>query len=392
MGKSTLAQAIARTDWKAPYITLDERIVLDTALTNPDGFIFETGWPAVIDEVQRAPDLLRAIKLIVDKERKTGLYLLTGSANVLTLSKVSESLAGRVAVYELLPFSWSEIHEKPPPIILDAIFSATRARDVLNSLPSNSTPERVEEIKERILWGGFPTPALMSSTSAKRKWFDSYRQTYIERDLRDLSGIFRVPEFNRLLTSLALSTGQLLNFSELSREIGIPLTTLRRYFGLLVQTYQVHLVSPYSGNVGKRLMKTPKLYITDTGVACHMSGTDSWETLVKQNRIGGMVETWVANELRKLITLSELRTELLYWRTRTGHEVDFLLEQRGEIVGIEVKWGSSFGRGDLSGLKKCQEALGERWRFGILLYGGNRTLALDEKTIAIPFSVFFGVE
>jgi predicted AAA+ superfamily ATPase len=267
-----------------------------------------------------------------------------------------------------------------------------RAQEVLAQQPRRSSPERIAEIQQLLLTGGFPSPALMDSESARRTWFESYRQTYMERDLRDLANIHNLPEFSRLLTILALRTAQLLNLSEFSRDIALPVTTLRRYFQLLDQTYQLFLLPPYSANLAKRLIKTPKVYAADTGLACYLSAADSWDTLVRQNRVGAMVETWVANELRKLLSVPSRRTHLLYWRTRTGQEVDFLLERGGEVVGIEVKWGMGFSNKDLSGLMGCRALLGKRWRCSVLLHGGTEAVTLDEQTLAVPFSVLFGRE
>ena len=392
VGKSTLVQEIAHSEWSGQYLTLDDRTILDAALTNPDGFLQALERPVILDEVQRAPDLLRAVKLIVDRHRQPGMFLLTGSANVLTLAKVSETLAGRVAVHELYPFSWAELAGQRQADFIDRLFTATRAQDVLARRPPRSPAERSVEIQQLILTGGFPPPALMEADSARRTWFDSYRQTYLERDLRDLANIHNLPEFNRLLTMLALRTAQLLNLSEFSRDIGLPVTTLRRYFHLLEQTYQLFLLPPYSANLGKRLIKTPKVYAADTGLACYFSAGDSWQTLVQQNRVSLLVETWVANELRRLLSVASWRTHLSYWRTSTGQEVDFLLERGGEVAGIEVKWGAGFKAQDLAGLTSCRTLLGKRWRFGIFLHNGTEAVAVDEQTLAVPFSVFFGRE
>lgn len=388
VGKSTLVQAIGRQRWPASYLTLDERITLDAALNNPDGLVAANPGPVIIDEVQRAPDLLRAIKLSVDRDRRPGRFLLTGSANVLTLSSVSETLAGRVAVHELHPLSWSELTANDPPPLIDLLFAGDPGAFL--SRRRRSAPDRSAEMQTQILRGGFPTPAQMSSERARRSWFDSYRQTYVERDLRDLANLANLPDFGRLMTTLALRTGQMLNASELSRDIGLPVTTLRRYFQILTQTYQVSLLQPFSTNMAKRLVKTPKVYLQDTGLACALSAADTWATLTRQHRVGALVETWVAAELRKLTALCDQRTELTYWRTRAGEEVDFLLERGGEVAGIEVKWGQGINRRDPAGLASCRAALRKRWRLGILAHGGTETVAVDEQTVALPLSVLLG--
>jgi hypothetical protein len=390
VGKSTLVQAVARKGGPSRYLTLDDRTILDAALTNADGLIAANPGPIILDEIQRAPDLLRAIKLVIDRDRAPGRFLLTGSANVLTLSSVSETLAGRVAVHELHPLSWSEIVERPLPLTIDSLFRAENAAELMAQGAWKATRDRTAEIQRQILRGGFPTPALLDSDRARRTWFDSYRQTYIERDLRDLAQIASLPEFSRLMTTLALRTGQMLNASELSRDIGLPVTTLRRYLQLLAQTYQATLLPPFSANLAKRLVKTPKVYLEDSGVACALSAVDTWATLERQHRVGAMLETWLAAELRKLIALGEARTTTTYWRTRAGEEVDFLLERGGSVVGIEAKWTRRFTDRDLAGLRSCGAALGRRWRMGVLAHTGTETVALDERTIALPFSLLLG--
>lgn len=391
VGKSTLVQDLAKEEWSARYLTLDDRAVLDAALTNPDGFLQELGRPVILDEVQRAPDLLRAVKLVVDRDRQPGMFLLTGSANILTMSNVSETLAGRVAVHELHPFSWAELSQKPKPSVIEDLFTHPDPEASILRWPTSS-PERLEEIKDFIMTGGFPIPALMKRPRARRTWFDSYRQTYIERDLRDLSTIENLPDFGRLMVTLALRTSQMLNYSALSRDIGLPVTTLRRYFNLLEQTFQAYTLEPYHANVGKRLVKTPKSYLTDTGLACHLAAVDDWPALVQRNQAGQLIETWVAGELRKMSSVAADRIDIWYWRTRGGREVDFILERGGDLVGLEVKLGTGFSKTDLAGLKDCREAFGARWRYGILLYGGTEVVPLEDRLAAVPFGVFFGRE
>ncbi|HEY3357617.1 MAG TPA: ATP-binding protein [Polyangia bacterium] len=390
VGKSTLAAALAGPDWPARYLTLDDRTVLDAAAADPDGLLRATATPAIIDEVQRTPDVLRAIKLVIDQRRTPGMFLLTGSANVLTLATVSETLAGRLAVHELAPFSWAELAEQPVPATIDRLFAASDARALVKGWPSRVPEARGAELRDLILHGGYPTPALMRSPRARRTWFESYRQTYLDRDLRDLANIEHRPDFGRLLTTLALRTGTILNHAELSRDVGLPVATIRRYFNLLGQTFQLHVVPPYAANVGKRLVKTPKVYLTDTGLCCHLVAAYSWDALARGERAGAMVETWAAAELRKLIALAGEHTDLWYYRTHGGDEVDFVLERGGELVGVEVKLAAGLDRRHLGGLVAARAALGRRWRLGVVVHGGAETLAIDERTAAVPFSVFFG--
>jgi predicted AAA+ superfamily ATPase len=391
VGKSTLAQELIGPSWNAAYLTLDDRAVLDAALRDPDGFISGTPTPAVIDEVQRAPDLLRAIKRTIDRNRKPGQYLLTGSANILTLSTVSESLAGRVALHNLYPFCWPELLQRPFPTVIEALFAVKTSKELLQRLPRGSSLDHRGQIMERILIGGYAPPCLMDSARARQQWFASYRQTYLERDLLTIKSIENIPDFNRLLALVAFRTGGLLNLSDLSRESGLPFTTLRRHMNLLEVTYQVFLLRPYFTHTAKRLVKAPKLYVSDTGMALHLRGVSDWTPLESQGNPGAVVETWVASEILKLMAPTDPRLQLYFWRTQTGQEVDFLIERGRDLVAIEVKWGQRIEELDIANLRRCGEALKDRLRFSVVLYGGTEVVALSPKIVAMPFSLFFGV-
>jgi predicted AAA+ superfamily ATPase len=391
VGKSTLAQALIKGSWDATYFTLDDRTILDAALRDPDGFVSGLPMPAVIDEVQKAPDLLRAIKRGVDQDRKSGQYLLTGSANIMTLSTVSESLAGRIALHTLHPFCWPEFLEKPEPMILKDLFGGIDSKKLLKNYLRTSLKDYKPRLIERMLKGGYPTPALIESDQAREQWFSSYRQTYLERDLLNIRSIENLPDFNRLLSLAALRTGRLLNLSDLSRETGLPFTTLRRYMNLLEVTYQISLTRPYFTHLGKRLVKTPKLYFNDTGMAAHLIGVNEWRAIEDQGHAGPMVETWVACELLKLMPILDHRFRLYFWRTQTGQEIDFLIERAGKLVAIEVKWGHRVDESDIKNLNRLAEDLKQRLLFSVVLYSGAESVPLGPKTVAMPFAVFFGV-
>lgn len=392
VGKSTLAQELIGQSWKAPYLTLDDRAVLDAALRDPDGFVSGTPTPVVIDEVQKAPDLMRAIKKIVDRHREPGQYLLTGSANIMTLASVSETLAGRVALDTLYPFGWPEILKKPTPTILKDLFEVKSSKELVKRLPKTSENDYRDEIIQSILVGGYPAPALMGSNKARHRWFSSCRQTYLERDLLNIKSIENIPDFNRLLSLVAFRTGGLLNLSDLSRESGLPFTTLRRYMNLLEVTYQVFLLRPYFTNIGKRLVKTPKIYMTDTGMASYLRGIEDWSALEHQGQTGAIVETWVALELLKLLPVSDHRLRLYFWRTQSGQEVDFLVERGQKLVAIEVKWGHRIHDSDVVNLERCAEDLKGKLHFSVILYGGTDIVPFSPTIVAIPFPSFFGVE
>ena len=390
VGKSTLAQALIEAKWKATYFTLDDRTVLDAALRDPDGFVNGLPVPAVIDEVQKAPDLLRAIKRSVDQNRKPGQYLLTGSANIMTLSAVSESLAGRIALHTLHPFCWPEFLGKPEPMILKDLFGGIDSKQLLRKYPPTSQKDYKPPLIERILKGGYPPAVLMESDQAREQWFSSYRQTYLERDLLNIKSVENLPDFNRLLSLAALRTGRLLNLSDLSREARLPFTTLRRYMNLLEVTYQISLIRPYFTHLGKRLVKTPKLYFNDTGMAAHLIGINEWKALENQGHSGPMVETWVACELTKLMPVLDHRFRLYFWRTQGGQEVDFLIERAGKLVAIEVKWGHRIDESDIRNLDRLSQDLKQKLLFSVILYSGVEAVPYGPKMIAMPFPVFFG--
>lgn len=387
VGKSTLAQALITHDWPATYLTLDDRTVLAAALNDPEGFLAANPAPLIIDEVQRAPDLLRAIKRCVDRERRNGRFVLTGSANLMTLRTVGESLAGRVALHHLLPFSWAERLGQGVSTFLGGLFEVDDAQVVLQRWKRRDRP--VADLVDAVLRGGYPPASLMRSAAGRRRWFDSYRQTYLERDLRDLANIQYLTDFDRLLVLAAIRSGQIINVAAISRELGLSQMTLKRYLDLLVLTYQVSLVPAYYVNVGQRLVKTPKLYMTDTGLACHLSGARDWVTLERQGRVGALVETWVANELDKWIACQDGDYRLYFWRTHTGQEVDFLLARGEELVAIEVKATSQVERSNLAGIEACERALGDRVRFSIVLYRGEQMVGLGPRRLAVPIAMAF---
>ena len=391
VGKSTLARSLAKGNWSGTYVTLDDRASLDAALLDPDGFLAARATPLVIDEVQKAPDLLRAVKKAVDERRRPGRFLLTGSANVLTLSTVAERLSGRVAVFYLEPLSWSEISRAKPSAAIQLLLGAPDAPSALRALGPLALPNRRRELQKRVLSGGYPPAALARSAEERRQWFAGYQATYLERDIRDLANIEHLPEFNRLLGLLALRSAQLLNLSEVARESNLRMMTLRRYCGLLETTFQIFRLQPYFSNRAKRLVKSPKLYLSDSGLTSFLSGADSWAVLERQGRTGALVETWVAGELRRFLSGLAIRIDAFFFRSHDGHEVDFVLEGPGtRVLGIEVKLASRVTPRDLAGLSKMRDALGKRMAVGVVAYGGTELVGIDRYTVAVPFGALFG--
>ena len=390
VGKSTLAQILIRDAWKARYVTLDDPAVLAAVAHDPDGWLDSQGTvPLVLDEVQRAPDLLRAVKYAIDRERRPGRFLLTGSANFLTLARVSESLAGRVALVDLLPFSWREWIGQEPHSWLEKAFEADSAEELV-PLFAEGNPPPIVELRDQVLWGGFPPVRLMRGTTARAKWLASYIVTYLDRDLREISSIHRVPDFHRLLIALASRSGQLLNLADLGRDLGMVEMTVRRYVGILETTFQLFRVEAYFTKIGKRLVKRPKVYFTDTGLACHLLGIHDWESLQRAGKAGAMVETWVAGELKKWMNAQQAEYQLYFFRLHAGPEVDFLLARGEEIIAIEVKTGQQIDRGVLSTLERLEELLGGRLRMSVVLHGGPYLGPLAKRVLALPLTRAFG--
>ncbi|TBW34575.1 ATP-binding protein [Azotobacter chroococcum] len=376
-GKSTLIQDLGR---EAVYYTFDDPAVLAAVQADPFGFINALKGPVCLDEVQRAPGVFLAIKAAVDRERTPGRFLLTGSANVLLLPQIADSLAGRMEVLNLWPLAQSEIAGQPTRLI-EGLFSG--------ELPDHCRFERNDFI-QRLNRGGYPEVLTRSSERRREAWFESYLHTILLRDVRDLAQIDGLTELPRLMQVLAARSGGLLNAAELSRSTGIPQTTLKRYLSLLETLFLVRLVPAWSSNLGKRLQKSPKLFVTDYGLMAHLQGLSQAGIEAALGLPGDLVEAFVHAELVKHQGWSDMRTQLMHYRTSTGVEVDFVLEnRRGELIGIEVKAAATISGKDFNGLRHLRETTPQQFRRGIVLYTGERTVRFDEQLVALPLAVFW---
>lgn len=381
-GKSTLAASIARGSHPARYVTLDEAPVLATARADPAAFIGEFKEPVVLDEIQRAPELFLAIKVAVDRDRRPGRFLLTGSANVLLLPRLADALVGRMEVLTLWPLSQGEIEGMREGFV-DALFA-----DSLPSLPPQS--EAWPQLFERISRGGYPEVVAQEAEARREAWFGSYITTVLQRDVREVSNIEELTAMPRLLALLATRAGSLLNISDLSRNAGIPLTTLRRYLALLQTAFLVQIVPAWSANLGKRLTKAPKVYLTDSGLMTSLLGVGGDRLAANGVARGSLLENFVATELRKQLTWSKTRPTMFHYRTSTGHEVDLVLEARGgRVVGIEVKAAVTLTEDDFKPLRLFSEVTGKRFHRGVLLYMGSEPLGFGPKLHALPVSALW---
>ena len=376
-GKTTLVQQLAEGPHPARYLTFDDAAVVAAAQGDPQGFIGGLDGAVVLDEVQRVPALFPAIKLAVDRDRRPGRFLLTGSADVMLLPAVAESLVGRIEILTLRPLSQGELSGRREGFI-DALFAA-------RSLPGTSETTDREELWTRVAAGGYPEVLTRSQSRRRRAWFSAYVTTILQRDVRDLAAIDGLTELPRLLALLAARTGGLLNFSELSRASGIPQTTVKRYLTLLEATFLLQPLPAWSANLGKRLVKSPKVYLNDTGLLAHLVGADR-SRLAREPRLAGtFLESFVLQELAKQCSWSQTRPSLYHFRTQTGLEVDFLLEDSaGRCAAVEVKASQSLGPGDFRGLRQLRESLGDRLLRGVLLYLGSEAVPFGENLLVLP--------
>lgn len=376
-GKSTLVQAIAREHNFHDYLTLDTATVLAAAEADPEGFISGLGGATVIDEVQRVPRLATAIKAAVDTNRRPGQFLLTGSASVMALPKLSESLAGRVELHTLWPFSQGELTGYRKSFIDRAFATNFRSPD------AKDVTER--ELLQALVRGGYPEAQARKRDERRQAWFDSYLTTILHRDIRDLMNIDRLAEVPRLLAFLASRTCQLVNHSDIARSLCIPQTTLKRYLALMEMTFLVRLLPAWFTNIGKRLVKSPKLLIVDTGLAAHLLAVDAARLLRDRTLLGHMLENFVAVELLKQLGWTRTKCGLFHFRTETGQEVDLLLEDAsGRLVGIEVKAGATVEKKDFRGLEMLAAMVGDRFVRGIVVYTGKSLVPFANRLHAIP--------
>jgi predicted AAA+ superfamily ATPase len=379
VGKSTLVRSGVVDDLGARYLTLDDAGVLAAAEADPAGFLSGFEGPVILDEVQRSPGLFPAIKAEVDRGRRPGRFLLTGSANVLLLPKLSESLAGRMEILTLRPLSQGEIEDVEEGFI-DAAFSEA-------PVPLREEPEGAVDLIERILRGGYPEVLGRGAEARRRAWFGSYITTILQRDVRDLSNIEGLTELPRLLSLLAARVASLVNYAELSRSASMPQSTLKRYISLLQATFLVQLLPAWSGNLGKRLVRSPKLLVCDTGLISSLQGLNAGRLDANPTLAGPLLENFVAMELMKQSTWSRTQPRLFHFRTQTGQEVDIVLEDAaGYVVGIEVKAAATVGARDFKGLRALAEATGERFRRGIVLYTGRSSVPFGNDLYALPVS------
>lgn len=380
-GKSTLVQSEELAGKVRQYLTFDDPGVLAAAKRDPNGFVAGLNTPVTLDEIQHVPELFPVIKAAIDRQRHPGNFLLTGSANVMLLPKLSESLAGRMEVLTLWPFSQGEIQGVEENFV-DRLFSEKSV-----AWTGKSTATSWDELLAIMVAGGYPSAVARPSAARRNAWFQSYVMTMLQRDIRDLANIADSTAVPRLLSVVAARCGGLLNFADLARTMALPQTTLKRYFALLEATFLVQLLRPWATNLGKRIIQTPKFYLNDTGLLAHMLGVTVDRLRTERNIAGSVLENFVLMELRKQCSWSGTQPDLFYWRTVIGEEVDVVLEDRaGRLAGVEVKAAATLGSGDVRGLQALAKTVGKKWVRGVVLYAGTEIIPFSANLHGVPLS------
>ena len=387
-GKTTLVKQLADApadESDRQYISLDSASALAGALDDPTGFLQGLKKPVVIDEAQRASSLMLAIKEDVDRERQAGRYLLTGSANILALPGIADSLAGRMEVLTLYPLSQGEIAG------LQEDFISTLFAKTFSLKHATGTLLTKGQLLEAISLGGYPEVLSRSNPKRRTAWFDSYITTLVERDIRDIANIQDIGGLIRLLRLLGVRSGTLYNQAELSRSVGMPASTLGRYIPLLEALFLIWFLPAWSSNLSKRLVKSPKIHVCDSGLACHLCGADAERLTNDSIMAGRLMESFVVGELLKQNSWTEHPVSLYHYRSQNGEEVDVVLEDRtGRVAAVEVKLAASVASHDIKGLASLRDALGDHFVRGVIMYTGQDIMPLGDRIYAIPVGVMSG--
>ena len=379
-GKTTIARRIADDD-ERPFITLDDEQFRGFAESDSAGFM-RSQRVAVIDEIQRVPGLILALKQAVDEDPSPGRYLITGSVDLFRGSISPDSLAGRVETIELLPLSQAEIVGAGLPRFLDRAFAA--------GFPSLATIGPTADLIERVVSGGYPEALSRTVPTRRRDWLRAYARALAERDVADIAAVGKRDEMGRLINHMAISAGQLLNMSGLGSRLGVDSKTVDRWLTLLEHMFLVRRIRAWHRNELKRLVKTPKLQFFDSGLLAALQGVGVAEIAKDRRKLGPLLECFVYAELAKASALSGKATTIGHYRDKDQVEVDLILERsQGEIVGIEVKAGATMRPKDFRGLARLKEAAGDRFACGIILYDGERVQQTAPRLFAMPVKMLW---
>lgn len=373
-GKTSLARSVAEPRGYG-YLTFDDDNLATAARADPVGFVSDLPPRMVLDEIQRVPEIFTSIKAVVDRDRMPGRFLLTGSADVLLLPRLADSLAGRIEAQRLYPLAQCEIEQRSSgflPLLFSAAFKLTR-HDRLGP-----------ELAHRIVAGGYPA-ALARGEGRRREWYRAYLQALVQRDVRDLARIGALDVLPKLLEHAAAQTAHLLNVSELSGPFQVSRPTIRDYMTLLERVFLVESLPPWHVRQLSRLVKTPKIHLGDTGLACALLRLDSAALYKDRALLGQMLETFVFQELRRQASWFGEPVAFHHFRDRDDHEVDIVLERGADaLAGIEVKASGTVREADFRGLRKLQEIAGSRFTCGVVLYDGEVAVRFGPSLFAVP--------
>ncbi len=379
-GKTTLAKSLCEAKKHYNYLSFDHLPTLVAAKNDPVGFIARIDKTVILDEVPRVPELFLPIKKDVDENRHPGRYFLTGSADPLLIPQLGDSLAGRMLLLTLWPLSQGEI-EGRQETFLERVFGQAPL------LGGKTETCSKEDVLSRALLGGYPPSLSLKNESQRHAWFNDYISLVLQKDVLDLSKIENVTQMPNLLMLLAARVGGLLNTQELASSFKLSAVTLQRYISLLKTLFLVHLLPAWHGNLGKRLVKSPKIYLCDTALQLFLLNVDRERLSKEPHMTGSVIENFVVLELLKQASWSNLNVQLFHYRDYGREEVDVVLEgPGGDLVAIEIKSSQTIAADDFKGLKKFRESLGTKCMHGVLLYAGDMHLPFGDKLTAMPIS------
>ncbi|MCU0723034.1 MAG: ATP-binding protein [Planctomycetes bacterium] len=373
-GKTTLARRVGDSRGYA-YFTFDDDVARAAAEADPAGFVADLPEHAVLDEAQRVPALFGAMKAAVDRSRTPGRFLLAGSANVLFVPKLADSLAGRMEIVRLLPLSQSELAGRRSAF-LDDLFSARYKARRVDRLGA--------ELADRVVAGGYPAALTRAAPRRRAAWYRDYVETLVQRDVRDLARIASLDALPRLLTFAAGQTARLVNVSDLAGPFRLSRPTIRDYVTLLERIFLLDELPPWHSNRLSRLVKTSKLHMGDTGVACALLGLDAEALRADRAVLGQLLETFVVQEVRRQASWSEDEIRFHHFRDKDGYEVDLVLERGANVAGVEVKAGATVTAADFRGLRKLAGDAGKRFAAGVVLYDGETCAGFGDRMFAVP--------
>ncbi len=374
-GKTTLAQMVGEPRGYA-YVSFDDAVAAGAAQADPAGFVADLPARAILDEVQRVPALFAALKTAVDRERTAGRFLLTGSANVLLVPKLADSLAGRMQILRLHPLAQSEL-ERRQPRFLDALFEG--------GFKTRRTERLGRELADRIAAGGYPAALARPAGRRRAAWYRDYLEALVQRDVRDLARISSLGVLPRLLALAAAQTARLLNVTDLGAPFQQSRPTIRDYVTLLERLFLLEHLPPWHSNRLSRLVKTPKLHLGDTGLACALLGVDAAALAADRPLLGHLLETFVFQELRRQASGHEESLAFFHYRDKDGAEVDIVIERGAQrLAGVEVKAAATVTAADFRGLRKLRDAAGKRFAAGVVLYDGETSASFGDGLFAVP--------